>query len=446
MVNLIIIGAGPGGYEAAVRAAQNGLSVQIFENREIGGTCLNRGCIPTKALLHAGEYAASYKKANEWGIEYKPNVNLEKAYLKKDDIVLDLRNGISKLFKKNKVELIAERAQIERGLSVLAGGRTYEAKNIIIASGSRPAMPPIEGLKNNPFVLNSDAFLEKPVDCKKIAILGGGVIGVEIASFCLSIGMQVSIIEAMPRILPMMDKEISIKLAALLKKSGAEIITNAFLEKVEQDKSGLKLHIKDKETVEAEKLLVAVGRRPNTTDLFLNDAPEMEKGFINVDENYETSIKNIYAIGDVTGKIQLAHAASAQGIFVADLLAGKTNPIDLDTVPSCVYTSPEIATVGLTQDAAKQKGVDVSVGKYIMGGNSRMMISGSNIGFIKVLAEAGSKKILGAQLMCERASDIVDIFTQAIANQNTVEDMLKHIRPHPSFVEGVTEALEDIKK
>lgn len=445
MVDLIIIGTGPGGYEAAIRAAQNGLSVQIFDDREIGGTCLNRGCIPTKALLNAGEYAGNAKKAKEWGIEYKPNIDLEQMYSKKDSIVADLRNGIEMLFKKNKVEFINKRAQLLKSGSVVADGKTYEGKNIIIATGSSPATLPIEGLNNNPLVINSDDFLAEPVKCKKLAILGGGVIGVELASFCLSIGMQVSIIEAMPRILPMMDREIGIKLAAVLKKQGAEIITNAFLEKAEQNDGKLTLHIKDKKPLQAEKLLVAVGRKPNTKDLFLDEAPEMKKGFISVDEQFKTSIENVYAIGDAIGKAQLAHAASAQGLFVADLIGGKSNLTNLNAVPSCVYTSPEIATVGLTQDEAKQKGIDVSIGKYIMGGNGRMMISGSNVGFIKVVAEESSQKILGAQLMCERASDIIDVFTQAVANENTVQEMLNHMRPHPSFVEGITEALESIE-
>ncbi|MDO5022515.1 MAG: dihydrolipoyl dehydrogenase [Eubacteriales bacterium] len=445
MVDLIIIGSGPGGYEAAIRAAQNGLSVQIFESKDLGGTCLNRGCIPTKALLHAGEYVKSKENAKSWGIEFTPNVKVEQIYNKKDAIVGDLRNGIAKLLQKNKVEFIAQRAQISNGTSVVAEGKTYEAKNIIIATGSSPAMPPIEGLKDNPLVLNSDAFLAEPVKCSKLAILGGGVIGVELASFCLDLGMQVSIIEAMPRILPMMDKEISIKLTALLKKQGAEIITNAFLEKVENTDGGLTLYLKDKKPVTAEKLLVAVGRRPNTNDLFLDKAPEMTKGYINVDEKFETSLKNIYAIGDVIGKIQLAHTASAQGLYVADLIGGKNNSVNLDVVPSCVYTSPEIAVVGLTQEAAKEKGIETVTGKYLMGGNGRMMISDSNMGFVKVVAEASSKKIIGAQLMCERASDMVDVFTQAIANQSTVHDLLKHIRPHPTFVEGLTEALENIE-
>ena len=296
-------------------------------------------------------------------------------------------------------------------------------------------------------VITSDEFLSHAPDFQHLAILGGGVIGVELAIFCLSMGIKVTLIEAMPRILPIMDKEISQSLAMNLKKAGAQVMTNAKLTRVENANNHVNLFIEGKdEAIIADKLLSAVGRSASMDGFFHQDAekPQIERGRIIASENYQTSLPHLYAIGDVIQGPQLAHAASAQGLMVADYLAGKENDTRLSFIPSCIYTNPEIATVGITEDEAKQQGIAVLTGKYIMTGNGRTIISGSGRGFIKVVAEEKTEKIIGAHLFCENASDMISEFTLALANQMTVGQMLKSVRPHPTFTEGITEALESI--
>lgn len=441
----MIIGAGPGGYEAAIRAAQNGMKVLLFEEKEVGGTCLNRGCIPTKALLHAAAMMDGMKDAAEWGIGCAPQVDMLRLYEKKSAVVETLRGGIEMLLKQNKVEVVRERAVYAGEGRVMAGGQTYEGKNVLLAAGSRPMLPPIEGLRESGNALTSDDLLASPPPSKKLAILGGGVIGVEMAAFCLSMGVGIVIIEAMPRILPVMDREISQSVSMSLKKKGAQIITGAKLMKVEDTDEGVALYLEGREEpVYAEKLLVSVGRAACTQGLFADEAatPKMEKGRIVTGAHGETSLKHLYAVGDITRGIQLAHAASAQGCHVADHLAGVAEERNMDLIPSCVYLTPEIACVGLTEDEAKQQGIEAVSAKYPMNGNGRTVIAGSGRGFIKLVAEKATGKLRGAQLMCERASDIIDECTLAIARGMTAEDMLAAVRPHPTFAEGLQEALE----
>lgn len=445
MYDLMIIGAGPGGYEAAIRAAQHNMKVVLFEEKEVGGTCLNRGCIPTKALLHAAELAEGAKAASEWGIRCETQIDLDKLYEKKNSVVETLRVGVEMLLKQNGVEVVHERAVYAGEGRVTAGAQTYEGKDVLLAAGSRPLMPPIEGLRESKHTLTSDDLLAFPPPSNRLAILGGGVIGVEMAAFCLALGVEVVIIEAMPRILPLMDREISQSVAMAFKKKGAQIITGAKLMKVEDTDAGVALYVEGKdEAITAEKLLVSVGRAACTAGLFAGEAvtPHMEKGRIVTGKHGETSLPHLFAIGDITHGIQLAHAASAQGCHLADHLAGIDEERDITLIPSCVYLTPEIACVGLTEDEARQQGIETALAKYLMSGNGRTIITGSGRGFIKLVAEKTTGKLIGAQLMCERASDIIDECTLAIARGMTAQDMLSAVRPHPTFVEGLQEALE----
>lgn len=447
MYDLIVIGSGPGGYEAAIRARQNGLSVLLFEKGDIGGTCLNRGCIPTKALLHASELLESMRTAGEWGIEASASLDADRLYLKKDAVVSELRSGIEQLLKAHGVDVVNAEASFLGDGKVMAKGITYEATNIILASGSVPSFPPIEGLKDNPLVISSDEILLAPPKSDDIVILGGGVIGVEMASFCLSIGMKVTVIEALPRILPLMDKEISQSVSMNLKKKGATVLTNMRLLRVDPAENSVCLHLEGQDqSLHAGLLLVATGRSGCTGNLFADGAarPEMQRGRVLTDSHFKTSLSNVYAIGDITAGPQLAHAASAQGTYVADYLAGIPSEKQTAVIPWCIYTTPEIAALGLTEAEAKEQGIEVVSGKYVMGGNGRTMIAGSGRGFVKVLAERQTEIIVGAQLMCERATDMIDEFTVAVVNRLTVADMLKAVRPHPTFSEGIQEALESI--
>ena len=452
---LIVIGAGPGGYEAAIRAAQLGLTTALIERREVGGTCLNRGCIPTKAMLHSAQLYREAANFELFGL-HTENTSFDwaKVHQRKNDVVVKLRTGSEQLIKANKIDFFNNFASILGKNDVqLDQGEVIRGENILIATGSVPARPPIPGL-DLPNVVTSDELLDDPhftqTDslAKEILIIGGGVIGVEFASVFSSFGCHVTIVEAMERILPTMDREISQSLNMVLKKRGVSIHTGAMVEKLEQDENGLVCHFTEKgkaQAVPAQQVLVAIGRRPNTQGLFAEGFEvACERGRIVTDENFRTSVDSIYAIGDVTSKIQLAHMASAQGICAVHTIAGQKPPIDLRYVPGCIYTDPEIASVGITEDEAKQQGIPVKKGKFLMTGNGRSLIDEQERGFIKVLAHQETDVILGAQLMCSRATDIVAELATAIVNGLTCAQLAGVIRPHPTFCEGVTEAVEDV--
>ena len=454
---LIVIGAGPGGYEAAIRAAQLGLHTALIERRQVGGTCLNRGCIPTKTMLHSAQLYKETAHFELFGL-HTENTSFDwaKIHQRKNDVVSKLRSGIEQLIKANKIDffntsasiLSPHEVQLEQGEET-----TLYGDNILIATGSMPSRPPIPGL-DLPGVVTSDELLDDPSYAqtdslpKEILIIGGGVIGVEFASVFSSFGCKVTIVEALDRILSTMDREISQNLSMILKKRGVEIHTGAMVERLEQSDGKLVCHFTEKEKpqqISSQQILVAIGRRANTQGLFGNDfSVEMERGHIVTDESFRTSVDSIYAIGDVSAKIQLAHMASAQGICAAHIIAGKVPPINLQAVPGCIYTDPEIASVGLSEDEAKKQGIPVKKGKFIMSGNGRSIIDEQERGFIKVLAHQDTDVILGAQLMCSRATDIVSELSTAIVNGLTVDQLAAVIRPHPTFCEGVTEAVEDV--
>ncbi len=421
---LIVIGAGPGGYEAAIRAAQLGLKTALVEKGEVGGTCLNRGCIPTKSLLHDAHSGKT----------------LQEMMTRKNEVVQTLRSGIEMLVSKNKITLIRGEGIISAAHQVQVNEETITAEHILIAAGSIPARPPIPGLE---MAMTSDEFLGLEALPEALAIIGGGVIGVEFATVFAALGVKVIIVEAMDRILPLMDREISQNLNMILKKQGVEIHTAAKVSKIQ----GNALIYEEKgaeKTADFSHLLVATGRRPNTARLFSGDAPEMERGFIKVNERYESSLENVYAIGDAIGGMMLAHQASAQGINCVEMIKGIVPNCDAAVIPACVYTSPEIATVGITQDEAKEKGIETLSGKYIMGGNGRTLIENGQRGFIKIVAEKETGKIIGAQLMCQRATDMIGEMTTAIVNGLTYHQLAKGVRAHPTFNEGVVEALHAI--
>lgn len=453
---LIVIGAGPGGYEAAIRAAQLGLRTALIERREIGGTCLNRGCIPTKAMLHSAQLYREASQFELFGLHTEnTSFDWEKIHQRKNEVVTKLRGGIEQLIKANKIDFFNKSASIlgKNDVQLGQGEEILHAENILIATGSVPARPPIPGL-DLPGVVTSDELLDDPQFAradslaKEILIIGGGVIGMEFASVFASLGCKVTIVEAMERILPTMDREISQSLSMLLKKRGVDIHTGAMVEKIEQEDGQLVCCFTEKgkaQQVGVQQILVAIGRRPNTQGLFAGGFEvACERGRIVTDQSFRTSVEGIYAIGDVTAKIQLAHMASAQGICAAHIIAGQQPPINLNAVPGCIYTDPEIASVGITEDEAKAQGIPVKKGKYLMTGNGRSIIDEQERGFIKVIAHAETDVILGAQLMCARATDIVSELSTAIVNGLTCAQLASVIRPHPTFCEGVTEAVEDV--
>lgn len=453
--DLIVIGSGPGGYVAAIKAAKLGKRTAIIEKRDIGGNCLNRGCIPTKTLMHSTHFLSEAKYMDKAGISFTDiRIDYEKLGERKDNVVTKIRDGIDGLLKANGVTIYEGLAKIvDSNIISLKTGEedTYlKADNILIATGSVPAIPAIEGvdLEN---VVNSDDLLSGEVkQYKKLLIIGGGVIGLEFATIYNDMGCEVEIIEAMDRVLAGMDKEIAQSIAMGLKRKGVTIHTGAKVEKIsEGDSFGLLCEYSHKDkakTAEAEAVLISVGRRPNTEGLFAADfSLDMEGRNIKVDEEFMTSSPGIYAIGDVIRGKQLAHAASAQGIVAVERICGLLPSVDLDVIPSCIYTSPEVASVGMDEAEAKAKGYQVRVGKYPMLGNSKTMLSMGERGFIKLVCDEKDGRLLGAQLMCDRATDMIGELGLAISMKLTYKDIASIIRPHPTYEEGITEAAEDIE-
>lgn len=449
--DLIVIGAGPGGYVAAIKAAKLGLSTAIVEDRRVGGTCLNRGCIPAKAMIHASSLYREVQDGERFGVTASDVwYNYEKILAYKEATTEKLCQGVEQLLKANGVTYLSGKGTLEKNneVTVVSGEEihTYGAEKIILAAGSKPLILPIPGM-DLPGVLTSDELFQLKEVPESLVIIGGGVISVEFATVFAALDCKVTIVEAMPRLVPNMDKEISQNLKMILKKRGIDIHTSAAVQGVEQDGELYTCTFTEKEKevkVSAQYVLCAVGRCPNTDGLFGEGAePEMERGRVVVDENFATSIENVYAIGDLVKGMQLAHLASVQGIFVAEKLAGKEPEIDLSVVPGCVYTDPEIASVGMTEEDAKAQGKNIKVGKFIMSANGKSLITQEERGFIKVVVCADTEVVLGAQMMCARATDMIGEFGTAVANKLTAGQLLKGMRAHPTYNEGVAEAVED---
>ena len=450
--DLIVIGAGPGGYVAAIRAAQKGLKAAIIEADRAGGTCLNRGCIPTKAMIHASSLYREMLEGGRFGVTAeKVSYDYSKICAYKQETVDALVGGVEQLLKGNKVDFIQGKGMLrpaENGVhEVSVVEEVYYADNVILAAGSKPATLPVEGI-DLPHVVNSDGLFQLEHAPESLVIIGGGVIGVEFATVFANLGSRVTILEALPKILDNFDKEISQNLKMILKKRGVDIHTSAMVKSFSEDADGKVTAVYEEKGKECaasgEYVLVAAGRRPVTDGLFADGAePEMNGRYVKVDEEFRTSIPGVYAIGDLIGGIQLAHAASAHGIRAVEAICGDVASQNVAVVPAGVYTDPEIAIVGMTEAQAKEQGIDVITGKFIMSANGKSLITKEERGFIKVVAEAGSEKILGAQMMCARATDMIGEFTTAIVNDLTVSDMLRSIMSHPTYSEGIGEALED---
>jgi dihydrolipoamide dehydrogenase len=450
--DLVIIGSGPAGYTAAIAAAQNGMKAVIIENSELGGTCLNRGCIPTKTLLHSAGLYQEMKYSESLGImAEKLSYDLPAMYGRKDQVVLGLRQGIEALLKANQIEYLFGKAKVLSSKQVMVKSESEEqmlsTDKVLIATGSVPVWPGIEGMDLEGVITSDELLQGQVLDYKKLIIIGGGVIGVEIASIYSNLDCDVTIIEALDRIVPTMDREISQNLSMILKKRNVVIQTASVLKAIKNQDGKLVCSFtgkKGEQELEASTILAAVGRKPNIEDLFDEKLQiQIKKGIV-VNESFETSVKGIYAIGDVIdGSIQLAHAAFAQAQNVVASMLGKEPIVNLTTVPSCIYTSPEIASVGITADEAKDKGISVKTGKYTMSQNAKTVIEKQERSFIKLVFDAETETILGAQLMCARASDLVSELSTAIANQLTVHQLASVIRPHPTFTEAITEAVEN---
>lgn len=443
--DLVVIGGGPAGYTAAVKAAEYGYHTALVEADSLGGTCLNRGCIPTKTLLYSAELYEKLKNGRIPGVSAENiSCSVEALWDRKAEVVETLRQGIWGMLKKAKVDVYEGKGKITDRHSVQVNGEILNTEKILITTGAVPSVPPILGV-DAPGVVTSDELLNwnGPLP-QRLVIIGGGVIGMEFASLYQALGSQVVVIEAMDRLLGTMDREIGQSLKILMKKRGVEIHTGTKVERIETA-DGLSVIATEKEKTViagADAVLVAVGRRAYTESLLGEELNlKVERGKILVNENFETSIPGIYAAGDCIGGIQLAHVAQAEAVNAVCAMMNRPPAFDSSVIPSCVYTNPEIASVGMTAEEAKSGGRNIISAKYPMAANGKTLLSGGERGFVKILADEQTGQIAGAQLMCERASDLVSLFGEALVNHLTTEDLERVIYPHPTFVEGIGEAL-----
>ena len=455
--DVVIVGAGTGGYVAAIRCAQLGKKVAVVERQKaLGGTCLIWGCIPTKALLEHAHALKVIGAAKEWGVTIPaatPAIDMNQVQSRKDRIVTGLTKGVEFLFKKNKIDWIKGTARLagKGKIEVFEGDKqTLEAKEIIIATGSSARGVPGIEIDHERIITSDEAIALKEVP-RTLVIMGCGAVGVEFASIYRRFGSDVTIIELLPRLVPVEDEAISAELEKSFKKQGIKALTGTRVTKAVAGANGVDIEAQtpDGKTqkLTADYLLVATGRGPMTTGLAAEEAGiRMERGYIKVDEMYRTSVPNISAIGDVialgTGvHPQLAHVSSAEGITVAERIAGQeVRPINYDHVPNCTYCDPEIGSVGLTESEARQKGYDVRVGSFPFGVLGRAKMAGESEGFVKIVADKKYDEILGVHMIGPRSTELVAEAVLALRLECTVEELIKTIHAHPTFSEAVGEA------
>ena len=451
--DIIIIGAGPGGYEAALHAARRGLKPLLIEKNKIGGTCLNRGCIPTKCLLASTGLLAEAKGAAEYGVCVKEALaDFGSIVKRKDSIVSQLLMGLGGLLKSWGVEVVSGNASFKDKNTVEvvsdSGSTLYKSNKIIISTGSVPAT--VGGLEvDGDGVVNSDhvlGFTEVP---GSMLIVGAGAIGMEFACIYSMLGTKVTVVEMLPNIVPLADTEVSSKLRQALEKTGITIKTGTVVKEITDLSGRKKARIEGggvSEEIVADKILVATGRVPFTEGLCLENAgvKTAEKGKIAVNDKLETSQEGIYAIGDVTGGIQLAHVASEEGITAVDNAAGGQKLMDYSVVPNCVYSIPQLAWTGITEEEAKKKGINYSAGRFPFAASGKALVCGKRTGMIKVLAESVTKKVLGIHILGHEATEIISQAVITLKAGLTTESFTRIIHAHPTLYESMHDAMDDV--
>jgi dihydrolipoamide dehydrogenase len=447
--DVLVIGSGPGGYVAAIRAAQLGLKTACAESREtLGGTCLNVGCIPSKALLHASELfeEAAHGTLAKWGVKPgKVELDLDTMHGSRKEAVKGLTQGIEFLFKKNKVEWLKGQASFESADTVKVGDRTVRAKNVVIATGS--SVTPLPGVTiDQERIVDSTGALELPQVPRRMVVIGGGVIGLELGSVWRRLGAEVTVVEFLDQILPGFDGDVRKEANKIFKKQGFEFRLSTKVTKAERKGDAVTLTVEPAaggaaETIEADVVLVSIGRRPNTEGLGLDKAglQTNQRGQIETDHEFRTKVPGIWAIGDVIPGPMLAHKAEDEGIAVAENIAGLTGIVNHDVIPSVVYTMPEIAGVGLTEEEAKKSG-EVKVGKFPMLANSRAKTNREPDGFVKVVADAKTDRVLGVWMIASVAGTMIAQAAQAMEFGATSEDIAYTCHAHPTHNEALKEA------
>ncbi len=464
MYDLLIVGAGPGGYVAAKKAAKLGMSVVIIDKGPVGGTCINRGCIPTKAMLHAATRYRDMKECEMFGLHAEVvRYDLQEIMEYKEASTARMRADLEKEFQELGIVFVQGRARVQAGKRVRVeqedgSSEYYFGKHILIATGAKANLADIPGAELPGVMTSEDLLISRESRYRSLLILGGGVIGMEIATVFRDLGADVTIIEITNRLLPTMDKEFSDALEGILTGRGIHIYKESILEQISEADGGLKCRFACEgktQELQVEGVLMSVGRRPDTEGLFDPNVPiKLERGRIVVDEFFRTSVPGIYAVGDVVGGIQLAHVASAEATYVVEKMNGLEPSVivsmvpsclftPISIVPSCLYTDPEIASVGLTEEQAREKNVPVRCGRYAMEGNGQTIIAKEAVGFIKVLFAKDSDVLLGAQMMCPRATDMIGELATALANGLTSKQLMYAMRAHPTFNEAISCAVEN---
>jgi len=448
--DVIVIGAGPGGYVAAIRAAQLGLRTACVESREtLGGTCLNVGCIPSKALLHASELfeEAAHGTLAKWGVKVgSVELDLDAMHAGRREAVGGLTKGIEFLFKKNKVTWLKGQGRFTSANAIDVGGTSYSAKSFVIATGS--SVTPLPGVEiDQERIVDSTGALELPRVPGHLVVIGGGVIGLELGSVWRRLGAKVTVVEYLDQILPGMDGEIRKEAAKIFKKQGFELRTSTKVTAAQKSGKGVTLTVEpakggEASTIEADLVLVSIGRRPNTEGLGLEAAGirPNDRGQIEVDHDFRTGVPGIYAIGDVVPGPMLAHKAEDEGVAVAEILAGQVGIVNHEVIPAVVYTWPEIASVGKTEEELREAGVEIKIGKFPMMANSRAKTNREGEGFVKVIADARSDRVLGVHMIASVAGTMIAQAAQAMEFGATSEDIAYTCHAHPTHSEAVKEA------
>lgn len=445
MYKIIIVGAGPGGYVAAIKAAQMGLKVALIEKNKIGGVCLNYGCIPTKTLLRSAKLYKDMMNASSFGIdisdESQVKINWPNMMERKNKVVNQLVGGIEQLLRHNKVDVIQGEAKILDKNTIVVDGQQYKCENLILATGSSVTMPNIPGLQmafDRGNAINSSGAIALKEQPKSLTVLGGGVIAVEFATLYSSLGTQVTLIQRSDSVLKNLDKDVKRLMTRHLKKLGVKVITNTSIESVQ----GNTIHYtrkNKKESVTSDKILVSLGRKANLKGLEVLDL-KTDRGFVITDEHMETSTKGVYAIGDLNGKYMLAHVASAEGILAVEAIMDDKNTIDYKKIPSCIYSFPEVGVVGYTEEEANEAGFKVKTSLFPLSANGKALAEGESDGFVKLVYDDTYGEVLGVHIVASHATDMIAEAVASMELEATVYDLAKTVHPHPTLSEIVMEA------
>lgn len=443
--DIVVIGGGPGGYVAAIKAAQLGFTVAVVEKEAIGGVCLNWGCIPTKALLKSAKVFKTFMHAENYGVmiadKSQIKADLPAMMKRKDGVVKRLTGGVRTLLQKNGADIYEGYGEVIDATTVKVNQETLKAKNIILATGASPIMPPIPGLKEAfeaGTVLTSKEILALQEIPKSLVIVGGGVIGVEFATMFSALGTEVTIIERLDSILMTTDEDIRTAYAKVLKKDKIKLLTSASVTEINKNKVTYELNGK-KETMEASKILMSVGMKPNTKGLEKLNLEMTQKG-VKVNEKMETSVKGVYAIGDLNGELMLAHVASAQGIVAVESIKGHKASIDYKRAPAGIYGSPEIAYVGYTEQELKSLNKPYKVSKFPVAANGKSLAEGDSEGFVKILFDPTYGELLGMHILAANATEMIAEAVVTMELEGTVYELAKSIHPHPTLSEMIMEA------